>query len=761
MQSRLEDWHGYGREKQGIEMAGSNSQNARIAATLATVSTLAMATPAFAQGSASGTSATATVVNPADIVVTARKREERLQDVPASLTAFSRDQLRDLGVRDITDISLQTPGFAMQNASRQNEQPFIRGMAVNSVFRQAQNASFFIDGVYVSGVARTVGLEDTERVEVVLGPQAVYFGRATFAGAINYITRRPNLTGYEFDLRSSAGEYGLFDLAGGLSIPIIDDRVAVRVFGQLHNYDGEYRNSLDRRRVGTEVTRGFSASLRIKPTDTLDIVARYQGTTFDDGHSAVALYNPRTNNNCRPNAGGVFQFYCGQLRNPVESDIALNLDQLFSGAGYRRVQQHRFSLLANLSLGDWTLASVTGFNLEKQQLNSDGDATAGRPQNGNLQSLFDSRFTDNYNELRLTSPQASAFKLLVGASLFNSRRVDSSLLFPIVSLSNPRNIRNVSVFGSIGYDITPQLTLTAEGRYQVDRIRVANLNLQSEAKRFLPRATLDFKPTPDLLFYATVAKGNKPADFNTAAGTPVANQATLEETIWNYEIGAKTQFLDRRLTLNATGYVIDWTNQGYQDTVLQRDAAGNLILAAGQPRTVVVTINAGKTRIKGLELDGSFAITPGWTVRLAYSYTDAKFRDFLSRLPITFAGVPQQVAGNQLFNTPRHKLIASTTFRAPVSEKLSVFGSADMTLRGRQFTDELNTAYIGNLTLVNARIGISTDKFEFFLFGRNLTGSAVPDFATRSTDFNTSLNSYLFTLRPGRQFGITASVKLR
>ena len=724
---------------------------------------LVVAAPAFAQGKpeTAQNPSDGAVANPADIIVTARKREERLQDVPSSITAFSRDRLRELGIRDITDISLQTPGFAMQNASRQNEQPFIRGMSVNSVFRQAQNASFFIDGVYVSGVARTVGLEDVDRIEVVLGPQAVYFGRATFAGAINYITRKPTLGNYEFDLRSSVGEHGLFDLSGGLSIPVVNDKVAVRVFGQVHSYAGEYRNTLDRRRVGPEYTKGYSASIRLRPTEDIDIVARYQTTDFDDGHSAVALYDPRRNNNCRPSAAGVFQFYCGQLRDPNTSDIALNLDQLYNGNGYRRVQQQRVSLLANWSLGDWMLASVTGFNVEKQQLNSDGDATAGRPQAGNLQSLFDSRFTDSYQELRLTSPQSKPLRLLVGGSLFGSRRIDSSLLFPIVSLSNPRHIRNASVFGSLAYDFTPQLTLTAEGRYQVDKIRVDNINLRSEFKRFLPRATLDFKLTPDLLFYATVAKGNKPGDFNTAAGVPVENQVIKEETLWNYEVGAKTQFFDRRLTFNATAYLIDWTNQSYQDTLLQRDANGNLILAGGQPRTVVATINAGKTRIKGFELDSSFVIMPGWNVRVAYSYTDARFRDFLSRLPIVYAGVPQQVAGNQLFNSPRNKLTASTTFRHFVARGIEGFGSADITLRGRQYTDELNTAYVGDLTLINARLGFSTDKFEFFVYGRNLTNSAVPDFATRSTDFNTSLNSYLFTLRPSRAFGATVSVKLR
>jgi outer membrane receptor protein involved in Fe transport len=695
------------------------------------------------------------------IIVTARKREETLQDVPASVTAFSRDRLQDLGIRDITEVANHTPGFAMQNASRQNEQPFIRGMSVNSVFRQAQNASFFIDGIYVSGVGRTIGMDDLERIEVVLGPQAVYYGRATFAGAINYISRRPQLGRPGLEARTTMGENGLFDLSTAVNVPF-GDTLAVRLFAQHHKYEGEYRNSLDNRKLGTEKTRGVSGSIRWQPTPNLDIIGRVQLTDLDDGHSPVTIYNPLVNNNCLPNSAGRNQFYCGELRNPQESDIALNLNELYGAKGVRGTQQTRYSLLANLDLGGFTVSSVTGYNKEAQQLISDGDATRFRPQSGLLQSYFDSKFSDTFQELRVSSPAAQRIRAMAGGSFFSSKRIDSSLLFPIVSLASPRRIRNKSVFGSLAVDLMEGLTATAEGRYQVDRINVVGRPLNNSFKSFLPRGTIDFQPTRDLMFYATVGKGNKPGDFNTAVGVPLDNIVVKEEKLWNYEAGAKTQWFDRRLTVNLTGYRINWTNQAYQDTLIQRDANGNIIFAPnGQPRTVVATINAGKTRINGMELDSTLIVLPGWSARMAYSYNDATFRDFLSRLPITYSGAPAQVAGNRLFNSPKHKLTMSTTYERPLpGSAVRLFGSTDLTYRGKQYTDELNTAYIGNLTLWNARLGVNSDRWELFAYGRNLTDSKVPDFATRSSDFNTSINSYLFTLRPGRAFGVTAGVKL-
>jgi outer membrane receptor protein involved in Fe transport len=610
-----------------------------------------------------------------DIIVTARKREESLQDVPASVTAFSSDRLLALGIRDITEVSLQTPGFAMQNASRQNEQPFIRGMSANSVFRQAQNASFFVDGIYVSGVGRTVGLDDVERIEVVLGPQAVYFGRATFAGAINYVTAKPILGRGAFNARSTIGEHGLFDLSGSINIPL-GETAAIRLYGQYHNYEGEYRNSLDGRKLGTENTEGFSGSFRWQPTPDLDIIARYQGTTFDDGHSPTTIYNPTLNNNCRPNAAGRFQFYCGRLRNPRESDIALNLDQLFGGKGYRRVQQNRYSLLANWNIGDFQLSSVTGYNNERQQLNSDGDATRFRPQGGvaaiPVRVQVHGHVPGIAVELPAGKPAPRGDRWILFR--FHSHRQLAALPDRLAEQS----AQDPQLFGLRLASVRYPSPADPDGRRPLSdgSIRVENTALRAKFNSFLPRATLDFKPTEDLLFYATVGKGNKPGDFNTAAGVPQGNSRVLEEELWNYEVGAKTQFFDRRLTVNATGYWIDWTNQSYQDTLIQRDAAGNIILAPnGQPRTVVATINAGETRIKGAELDATLIILPGWSARLAYSYNDAKFRDFVSRLPITFAGAPAQVAGNRLFNSPKHKVTVSTTFERPVGDSGLTFSA--------------------------------------------------------------------------------------
>lgn len=693
-----------------------------------------------------------------EIIVTARKRAERLQDVPASISAFTGANLRQLGIRDITEVALQTPGFAMQNNSRQNEQPFIRGMSVNSVFRDQQNASFFIDGIYVAGVARTINFADIERVEVVIGPQGALFGRATFAGAVNYISKRPTFDpGGEVTL--GVGEHGLYESTFGFSSGLIKDKLAGRIFLQGLRYGGEFRNSVDGRKVGRQKTQGGSGSFLFTPSENFDATVRFQYTKFNDSHSPVNVVGA-ARNNCRPNATGVFQFFCGAI--PASETIALNLDQLV-GLGFRKVSQYRGSALLNWRLGEYTLTSVTGYNYEVQRLSTDGDSTPVRALNGALNSYFYSEFDDWTQELRIVSPTDRRLRWLAGLNYFSSQRLESAIKSPTPSRGARTLVDSYAGFASASFDITDQFTLTLDGRYQSDKVQLENTTFKDTFNTFLPRAVLEFKPIEDVMLYASAARGNKPGRFNSAVGTPRELVTIDEETIWSYEAGIKSQWLDRRLTVNAAGYTIDWTNQAYQDTVLQRDANGNLILAPGTnvPRTVVVTINVGKTEVKGIELDASYVLAEGWTVRGAFAYTDAKYKDFLSNLPTTYGG-NRQVGGNALQNTPKFKWTISSTYEQELgSTGLRGFVSGDLTLRSKQYLDELNTSWIKKLTLLNARIGVRSDDWEVTIYGRNLTNSRVPDFATRTTDFAAipNRNTYQVVLRPSRTFGATASLR--
>ena len=175
--------------------------------------------PAFAQGE-----------NIEEIVVTARKREESLADVPLSISVFTAEEIKQRGMVTISDVAQATPGVSWTSyeAEGRGDSPSIRGMSTNTGDPTLQNARVFVDGVFISGSLFSTLLSDIERVEVIKGPQNALFGRATFAGAINYITRRPS-NEFEGAIDLTAADHGETMVTGRIAGPIIEDTLLFKL----------------------------------------------------------------------------------------------------------------------------------------------------------------------------------------------------------------------------------------------------------------------------------------------------------------------------------------------------------------------------------------------------------------------------------------------------------------------------------------------------------------------------------------------------
>ena len=235
-----------------------------------------------------------------EIVVTARKRQENLQDIPLSISVLTGQQLRDRGISNNYEVADFTVNFnTEQQVGRSLDRPIIRGQAAPSVDGEA-NASYFIDGVYVSGSISTAALEAIERVEILRGPQSAQFGRATFSGAVNYITKKPT-NDFEGEINTRAGTSDDYKIGTWISGPIIQDRLLYLLSANFENYGGQWRNSLqpddaqpdnfwedpiqqgDNSRMGNEKTKDFLAKLTIIPVDGTEFVFRYSYTDAEDG----------------------------------------------------------------------------------------------------------------------------------------------------------------------------------------------------------------------------------------------------------------------------------------------------------------------------------------------------------------------------------------------------------------------------------------------------------------------------------------------
>ena len=263
------------------------------AAFTALVGTSIVSTPTLAQQ----------VVALEEIVVTARKRDESLQDIPLAITAFTAEDIENAGIQDLADLALQTAGMQFFNrrsafrAGRVDSLINLRGVSSGSSLDHLQPTSLFVDGIFVLGTASSIGLQDLERVEVIKGPQSAFFGRNTFAGAINFITKNPSLTEYETKIDASAATYEKFDFNLLSSVPLVEDKLAVQVNARLYSRGGEWR-ATDGGRLGDESSSFISGVVYGEPTENLSFKFRAYYQRDDDGPPVSGVITGDQFNSC-------------------------------------------------------------------------------------------------------------------------------------------------------------------------------------------------------------------------------------------------------------------------------------------------------------------------------------------------------------------------------------------------------------------------------------------------------------------------------
>ena len=376
------------------------------------------------------------------------------------------------------------------------------------------------------------------------------------------------------------------------------------------------------------------------------------------------------------------------------------------------------------------------------------------PSAGAYQSDFVGRIQNRSEELRLRTSADKRLRLLAGVYIFDEKNYSYRANTAVPAIPYVQ-VTTKSAFGSLEFDIVPRrLTLTLDGRYQHERQRRSavpgNLAVDVDYNAFLPRAIVDFKATDKILLYVSAAKGNQPGQFNTGTNIPQANVRVDSESLWSYEAGIKSQFLNDRLRVNLAAYHVDWDNQVYRTETVGTDG-----------RIINVLANLGRSRNNGVEAEASAVVARGLSLNATFAYIDARYVDFISPNSLRVYG-NAQAAGAQLPNTPRFQGSFSTSYRHGLMDGLDGFIRGDYSYRGRQYVAEVNQAYIGELHQLNLSTGVETGKLRFAVRVDNLLDSDVPDFATRFTDLNSPALSrfgYLIKLRTGREFG--ASLQYR
>ena len=709
-------------------------------------SIVGFAPPALAQ-----TTASADQVE--EVVVTARRREERLQDAPVAVTAFSAEALADRGVESVAEISKFTPnlrfdGAAQLSGGNYNATVFIRGVGQNdfAIFSDP-GVGIYVDGVYF---ARSIGgmldAFDVGRIEVLRGPQGTLFGKNTIGGAVVITSQAPGpeLAGR---LEGTVGSFNRRDLKGYLDLPITENLFA-RISGGSLNRDGYAHRLSDGQDLGDRNADAARLQLRWDASDDLrfDLSADY---TRAREHSAPQTLIAVAN---RPGFTGApfmtnFNTFVAPTLGIVAPNGARTLNPSFitgdpyttwgSGPNVNDLDLWGVSGTVNWDLGKVQAKSITAYRHLKAQFARDGD-----------NSPFTFRHTRNWDKQRQFSHEFQfngegfdgRLTWVAGLYYFNEHGSDRGYAHLALGLGAPATPPPVSpsanvytvvdattyaAFAQGSFSLTDNLSLTLGGRsnkdeksYYLDHRRiadgfiVANTTVSDSWSAFTPKVGMEFKASPDVLLYVSAGKGFKSGGFNARPLTDITEVTPYQpETIRTYELGAKTAWFDRRLVLNAAACFSQYDD--IQVTVNQT------------PRNFVANAAAGE--IKGFEVEVVARPAPGWDLNLAVGHTKTKYTE------VGLGLGPTQILPINL--KTRFVKSPEWTASAGVQRRIDLGQAGGLTLRGdlsyfgKYYNDIANDPDLaqGAYSLVGARITWDSpdDLWRVEVFGTNLTDEQV------------------------------------
>lgn len=729
------------------------------------------------------------------IFVTAAKRVQNIQDVPSAVTSIGGEALTRLGATDISDFVGRAPGLDFQRTDRSSNRLSIRGLtSLTSNVSEFPMVGSYVDDVPISETnIPDIGLIDLERIEVLRGPQGTLYGEGSMGGTVKFITKKPDLQNIEGFASAEASTTRLggesFNLSGALNLPIAEDVAALRLVG-FYEDDGGFVDN-----AGTGVTNadafdryGMRASLRVAPTEdlTIDLTGMYQ--EYDGGIPPMVFPNevpgltppnlmefgedvgirvaPTFNNDEVFIVNGVINYDFGfATLTSSTSYYDRNIDGgLDENTTARIVEQSLTPLTTFLGLGPFTLTNgvQTAFErgnetfAQEVRLASNGD-TRLRYTVGAYYRTRDVFFT---NDTRAVDVIALNDNVLVPNGLSGNPNYAGELQIASAAV----DYRQFAVFGEAAYEVIEDLDLIVGLRYFDERVQ-GNQSITATAQvgpgpEFLTLVSSNFpeielnendllwkfgasyEATDDILIYAQAAQGFRPGGVNARANpTPGADSPVTfgADDVTSYEIGVKTVWLDRRLTVNVAAYLSDLDNAQFSD-----------------PRDPVFPVvrNSGGTTTKGIEIELTAYPTDTLQFGLNASFLSAEFSE--DALPVN------GLDGNPTFlvldgqAVPIARDVTITAFgewTTELTDTLDLLAYGDISYAdgaevstSRADTGAPGTFYtLDDYVLMNAQIGVVSDQFSVTLFVDNLTD----EFA----EFGGSISSGISRNKP-RTFGL-------
>ena len=735
-----------------------------------------------------------------EIVVTARRAAENLQDVPLAITAFNAEQLEQAAIDDLNDVAAFTPGLTFSNLIGEFlPVPVIRGVAPTDIFGE-NNAAIFVDGIYVSGRA---GLNfsqlDIERIEVVKGPQSAMYGRSSFSGAINVVTKRPgNDVAGRFEL--IGGDGGRRKASASIGGPIVRDRLFGRLALLSDSWDGSYENTNPGGGpdIGGYEFKTLQTSLLWTPSDSFD--AQFSFYLSDDLIDVSAMTGVAANCEDAADLGSPFsrpQNFCGEL--PPADDNGLAAIEEDQGED-RELTRSSLSLSWDLPAG--LFSSLTGYSKLEQSSLLDGSRGVGDQlpwiyvdtagalssfESGVLRVDAGAEIEELSQELRWTSPSSQTTRFSLGAYLYSvdSKTFNPTLIanqplpadfagfcpcveapvpFPPFTLNIPigtdaylpwflpggsagasagalisdNETDAWALFGYVERDLTDKVTGRLELRYS------------DEEKSFIaPLASLSDSASWDALTVRATLDTKFNEDWllyvSAAKGSKSGDFETVTDTVNNVTL-VTTFDPEENWTyeLGTKGTLADGRVRtdvavyfiDWRDIVIPQIFESIDGQMLGLP--TAVNTNAGDASVFGIEASLNAIIGQHVNLDVGVSWTDATMDDATLA---SLAGFPSfapdgDVSGNTILRQSEWQANASLSYRRPLRADWDFYTRADLLYQGEQFVGLDSQAVVPAKTTANLRIGFNFGNFGVEAWAENLFDDDTPVSSFRDVFFN-------------------------
>ncbi|NCT70404.1 MAG: TonB-dependent receptor [Xanthomonadaceae bacterium] len=715
---------------------------------------------AWAQDAAPATASPATNATTLDSVkVTARKREETLQDVPVAVTAFTPETLDKLNIKDLGDLDAQVPNLTVYAArgSTSTVTAYIRGVGqADPLWGVDPGVGIYLDDVYI---ARPQGalldVFDVERIEVLRGPQGTLYGKNTIGGAIKYISRGlpQETTGFA---SVTVGNYNQLDVKAALGGEIggKDSGLRGRVSVASMNRDGFGTNTFTGQDVSDKEINAMRMQLGAYSQDDFDVQVAFDYMDDQSGVRGAKMLAP----------------------NPLAPAYPPTDDRYDIRSGMKNINDTEMkgaSITANWRPNDdWAFKYVAAKRESDTETNIDFDTTP-RPLVDVRAFYSDSQVSQ---EFQANYDGGGRARGVMGLYWFNGDAGGQVLNYfwnPLLatSLTNPLfgdtqgvvNTKSIALYADWTFDLTDRLKLDVGARYtDEDKHAVAlnrfytstayetswgtaaNFDKTVNFKNVSPKVSLDYQVTPDIMIYGLASRGFKSGGYNIRANTtavPRSGEPFDDEQVDSFEIGSKMSFLDQRLFLNLSAF-----HNKYED--IQLSVFTSYTLPNGSQSFFGDFTNAGKGTVNGVEVEYQFLPTANWLISGNLAWLDAKYDEFIS------GGV--NIADTQYFtNAPEFSGALNVEYRTDLANGGNLSARVGYSYQSEVWpTTDLSPAIKQDgYGLVNAGvIWKVNDAWSLSLQGTNLA-----DEEYRTTGYNIAAYGVLTGFYgPPRQYSLTA-----